>query len=615
VAAEPEFFVANEAGVTTGPLSPAELRVALRDRTSPPVKVRFASASTWLPIFVVDAAGSHGAPPAPPPMPKKGPSATLPPALVEITPKMREHLLWFVLDVDGMLGPVTGEFIRRGLAAGKITPSASLCMVTSTDWIRALSAFPKVIEGTTKVFARPDLGAGCPSCREPILKGEPVCPFCAEPLASYSAHANLSLAAILALSLAMLFVIGLVGAAYLRGRVDWARRRFAPAATASASASGMAASPLSLPILATLAPSAHAASATTPVPGHLVGELGGKIDVAPDSIDALPLAHHRVAVARKAVVDVLDDKSGALIATAADVPALRALTLVGDAVYGAGDGRLAIIDPESFHPRRVLLLGASPGPIAQSSPDGAPPLALITLESERAVAVIDAQRSAEIERFRFDDRVTSVSVEDSGDLAVAVPADARGVRPGDDAIVVFEPRRLAAGQLVRRIQIGPGPSAAVLPGKGVAVVTLLGAGEIARVDLVDRTGAAPDKRVTARQTTCAEPALLRPAAASGLLLVGCSAGHAVALHDAASLARIAQIEFGGPVVGLEVAPDGLQALVVTGAPLAAVTLVDLASRTASRVAIKDEITSAHYGRSGTVAAALSTRAHHAWVLR
>jgi hypothetical protein len=622
VVREPEFFVSDETG-TTGPLSAAAMRGVLRSRTSAEVKVRFAGTPHWLPASALDDADERGPPPAPPPAPRDGASMTLPKGIAELTPKMREYVLWFVADADGVMGPFTGEFVRRGILTGKIAPSASLCMVASQDWVRASIAIPTLNDKTTKARRAEPAGASCAFCREPMSDNDQACSVCGERVLHSGTGGRLWLAALVVLVFVALFGVGAVTMAVLRERVPWLRARLSrgllnePAGSPSGvlgqgphiAASGSAASDQRRP-------SSSAPADTAPrTVGHLAGEPSGKIDVAPDAVFVLALAHHRIAVVRKTVVEVLDEKSGALAVAAADLPALHALVPVGDSVYGLGEGRIAIIDPESFRVRKWLALGSPLGALAAGGAVGSGPFAVVPLEAERAVSVIDIARHAEIERFHFDERVTSVSLDDKATVAVGATSDARGPRPGEDAVLVFDPSRTASAQLLRRVYVGAAPVAvAVAPSGALAAVARFSSAEIARVDLASSAarGAAP---ADALQKTCAEPILLRFAAASGLLLVGCQGGRAIAIHDAVSFAKITQIDLDGPVIGLDVAPDGLQALTVVGPPAASVGVIDLTQRSLQRLAIKDEIASARYDRTGTAATAFSLRAHRVWVIR
>jgi DNA-binding beta-propeller fold protein YncE len=198
-------------------------------------------------------------------------------------------------------------------------------------------------------------------------------------------------------------------------------------------------------------------------------------------------------------------------------------------------------------------------------------------------------------------------------VAVAATSDARSPRLGEDAVLIFDPRRAALAQPIRRVHVGAAPVAvAVGPAGKVAAAALLTSAEIARVDLAQPPGVAA---AVTRQKTCAEPILLEFAEASRLLLVGCRGGAALSLHDAASLAESARLDLGGPALSIDVAPDGRQALVVVGPPVNAVSVVDLSSRSLRRLEIGDEIASARYARHGERAAAFSLRGHRAWVLR
>jgi hypothetical protein len=631
VVAEPEFFVSDPSG-TIGPLTPPALREALRERVASQPMVRVAQSSTWLPAFAWEAAGVPEQAPSPPPLPVGGPSTVLPSELAELTPKMREKLLWYVSDADGLSGPLSGGAVREGLASGKIAPTAKLCMAASQEWVRAPIVFPKVVEGTTAARTRPFAVIPCMFCFEPIVATDKACNSCGEPVLRGRPLGRVRIAAIGLLVHTALLGLGVGGVVLLRGRGAASLASPSGGASASAAASSadeaasgsLSAQPrvppaapearegkeASAPLDRQLASARPASGRAAPAAGHLAGEVAAKMDVSPDAVDVLALPRDRIAVARKESVEVLDAKSGALAFTIAELRGLRALSLdpAGEAVYGLGPNRIAVVDPVTVRALKWIELGAPPGVLAMG--EG---MALSPLSGEPSVAVIDASRHAEIERFRFDERVTSVAVDAKGQLAVAATSDAQSPRLGEDAVLTFDPSRLASAQPLRRVYVGAAPVAvAVAPSGSMAAVALLSSAAVARVDF--STGGRAEPSLT-RQKTCAEPILLRFAAPSGPLLVGCRAGRAVALHDASSLAQIAQIDLGGPVLGLEVAPDGLQALVVVGPPAASVGVLDLAPPGLRRLAVSDEIASARYGPAGVTGVLFSVRAHRVWVLR
>src|SRR6185436_20113029 len=108
--------------------------------------------------------------------------------------------------------------------------------------------------------------------------------------------------------------------------------------------------------------------------------------------------------------------------------------------------------PASVRAVKWLELGAMPTLLAGH---GARALAL--LEGDPAVAVIDASRHAEIERFRFDERVTAVGLDGRAQVAVVATSDARGPRLGEDAVLIFDPSRTAFAQPIRRVYVGAAP--------------------------------------------------------------------------------------------------------------------------------------------------------------
>jgi DNA-binding beta-propeller fold protein YncE len=354
--------------------------------------------------------------------------------------------------------------------------------------------------------------------------------------------------------------------------------------------------------------------------GHLAaGQISSTIDVPADATDVFPLPGDRIAVARRAALEVLDAKSGAFAFTTAELGGVRSLHAVGSVIYAVLSSRVAVVDPDSLRVIKWIDLRPQPAGIVAADEGN---LALAVSPMDQAVAVIDTQRHAEIERFRFDDRLLAVGIGADGKSAVGAPGDPRIQRPGEDGVYVFDPSRLANGQPIKRVFVGDGAVGAVVaPGGTHAAVAVRRSSELVRVPLGAIRPAAggeippgsPAPRGELRVKTCKEPETIALAGQS--ILVGCRGGRALAIHDAATLALRTSLDLGGPVAGLAVAPDGQQALVILRPPASGVAVIDLTPAAAKRVSIPDEITAIRYERAGALGTAFAARRHRVWVLR
>jgi hypothetical protein len=204
--ADLEYFVTDEGG-TRGPLPAEALREAFATSAGPMTRVRVEGCEPWLPIEAWERFADLRPPPAVPPPPSGGAATRLPPELAGIAPRVRERLLWFVLDNDGVMGPVTGDFVRRGLATGKLKMGVGICMVGSTGWVRASIAFPSALEGATAVRPRPLTTFPCPACLEPCASTDFECAACGEPVRKASRAPSFGVAAVLVV-LAWIIVLG-----------------------------------------------------------------------------------------------------------------------------------------------------------------------------------------------------------------------------------------------------------------------------------------------------------------------------------------------------------------------------------------------------------------------
>jgi hypothetical protein len=209
--AELEYFLTDETG-GRGPLPASAIREAIAAGAGPMTRVRVEGCEPWLPVEAWEKFADLRPPPAVPPPAAGGPATRLLPELAGIAPSVRERLLWFVLDADGVMGPVSGDFVRRGLATGKIKMGVGICLVGSTSWVRASIAFPSALEGATAVRPRPLTTFPCPACLEPCATSDVECSTCGELVKKAQRAPSLGVAVVLVV-LAWIIVLGVcVGA-------------------------------------------------------------------------------------------------------------------------------------------------------------------------------------------------------------------------------------------------------------------------------------------------------------------------------------------------------------------------------------------------------------------
>jgi hypothetical protein len=175
------YMLSDEAGAI-GPLDASGLRNALAATEADQPLVRAASCDAWLAAAAWEACGDLRPAPPVPPLPAGGVAMTLPSELAPFPADVRERLLWFVQDKDGVMGPVSGEFVRKGLVSGKVAAMAGVCLVTSSNWVRAATVFPRALEAATVVGQRRLQTFPCPACREPCAPGDRTCSACDEPV-------------------------------------------------------------------------------------------------------------------------------------------------------------------------------------------------------------------------------------------------------------------------------------------------------------------------------------------------------------------------------------------------------------------------------------------------
>jgi len=651
VAGTLELYVLDE-GTSRGPMPVEAVRRALgAGEIGQGARFRIAEGLPWLPGAAWDALADLL--PAPhPPDPPEGPAAPLLPGeLADIPPKVREHLVWFVADEDGVMGPVGGDFVVQGIRAGKISPSAAVSLASwrvRATWVLAPMVFPSASAGATTMRKRAaPASATCAYCLEPHALGAAACPVCGEPTrpAAGPSRGQQALTVLAALGISVVVAAGAVALAW---RDPPAAR---PDAATGAAAAGAPASAAAAPDPAGTTATPDRAGAA---PGHLSHiEIASTLALPGEVADVLALSPDRIAVAREASFQILDSRSGAAVLEAPELAGARAL----HAAHGAGvivvalgpraapaarapkpapageePGRLAAVDARTARTLAWIERAASPAPPAIAPARG---LVLLPDPARRSALALDAARLAEIARLPLGAPVSLLAVDDRGLVALAAEGDEPEARPAGRAApapapasggVVFAfslapapasdappelPGSGASLRPTRRIQLPERPAALAVSGDGAFGAALLrGRAEILRIDLSPRAALGPPGP---RAATCADPAGLFIGA--GVVLVTCGDSHAAAIHDAETLALLATLELGGPALAADLAPDRAQALVAVGAPAPGVAVLDLPRREARTLAAGEPVEAVRYGLGGRVATAVASLSSHILVLR
>lgn len=524
--------------------------------------------------------------------------------LASLEPEARDKLLWFVEDADGVMGPVTGAFVARGLMTGRIPITAAVALVSVPGWIRATALFPAALEGATEIRMRPLGSLACPYCLEPVIIGSTNCLMCNENVAMGEPGLSIQqVAGLVVGALAVVIVPLLIGAFSARSAAQASHSSgqtavVEPAGTTPGSASAGDTSG-DVPAPATSGSSATPADPAKSDKPALKGEITAQFDVPPDVEDVFVLARGHVAIARRSGLDVVDPKNGVIVTTSRDVVGAKKLQPMQGSLYAIGASRIGVLDADNLRVGKWIDVK---GPFLAGASNRE--LALFPSVLDRSVIVVGGAYHVELSRFRFlNDIPGLVAIEPKGHWAVAAVGDPRG---RIDAVATFAPSVSPSAQMVRRTPLGDGVVA--LAARGSRAYAGLAGGKIAAVGFessdVPSTPAPAD--------TCKEPVFVR--AAESMLAVGCRGGQAVALHDLATLEQGTRIEVGAPVVTMELSPAADQLLVATGAPAPGLFVVDLPSGAIRRVAVTEEISSVAFGEATNRAAAYSLRSHRVWVL-
>ncbi len=591
-----EFFV-SEDGKTRGPVRLEQIRREFEAGGDKEVLFRMEGCKRFLPGAAWDPLSDLFTPASPPDRPDVV-TEKPPRDLATLDPAPRDKLLWFVDDADGVMGPVTGAFIARGLMTGRIPITAAVSLVSVSGWIRATALFPAALEGATEIRMRPMGTLSCPYCLEPVIAGSSNCLMCNENVALGEPGLSLRQTALLVVgALAFVIVPLVIGSLSARSaaRPHTTDQPAEPATSSSAAPETSVA-----PVASSAAtPSEASIPKVTEAPA-LQGKVLAKIDLATDADDALFLPQGHVAVARKSALDIVDPKSGLVVTSSKDVSAARKLERLTGALYAIGANRIAAVEAGSLRLSRFIDLRTPILPGAAASD-----LAVFPSVLDRSVVVVGTPYHVEIARFRFSSDVAGlVAIDPQGAWVAAAVGDPRTRL---DAIMSFAPRVSPSAQIIRRTAMNDAVLALSVRG-GDAFVSLA-ANRLASVKL-DAPGVPAPSSLS--METCSQPMFVR--AAPSMVVVGCREGKAIALHIPSTLAQDTRIELGGQVVAMEISPSGGQVLVATGAPAPGLFVVDLPSGATRRVAVTEEISSVSFGADASRATAFSARSHRVWVL-
>jgi len=607
VAQKIEFFVSEDRKIR-GPVRLEEIRREFESGANAEKNVlfrmegckRFLPGNAWDPLsdlFPVPSALDR----------PDGAVAEKPPRdLATLDPAARDKLLWFVEDADGVMGPVTGAFVARGLMTGRIPITAAVALVSVPGWIRATALFPAALEGATEIRMRPLGSFACPYCLEPVIIGSTNCLMCNENVAMGEPGLGIQqVAGLVAGALAVVIIPLIVGAfsarSVARSSHPSGETPVVEPAPTTAESSAAPESSGDTPAPATSASSAAVADApaTKSDKPALKGEILAQFDVPPDVDDVFVLARGHVVIARRSSLDVVDPKNGVIVTTSREVIGAKKLQPVQGALYAIGASRIGVLDADSLRAGKWIDVK---GPFLPGS--ASRDLAIFPSVVDRSVIVTGGAYHVELARFRFlNDIPGFVAIEPTSNWAVAAVGDPRG---RIDSLATFAPRVSPSSQIIRRTAMGDGVLAVAARGSR-AYATLAG-GKIATVTF--ESGDVPPTPLATE--TCKEPVFVR--AATSMVVVGCRAGQSVALHHPSTLEQDTRIELGASVVAMELSPAGDQLLVATGAPAPGVFVVDLPSGNTRRVAVTEEVSSVSFGESSNRAAAYSLRSHRVWVL-
>lgn len=652
-----------------GPFSDDTIREAVRSGTlEAGTRVRVVGSDIWALPHAWATFSTRRSLEEPPPAPQET-SRELPPELASASEQVRDMLLWCLHEGNITFGPLTGEQIRKGLAAGRYR-GASASLVGTEAWYpvgllfdRATRAAQPLIALAQQDGALPHGAAGksdwyssagsagqqlsmrCPTCLEIIAYGSRVCPECSEPtdeaaLAARDSSARLSgrdgvssyrdsnprysipddkpNATWLQMHWRPLFTLGVmvslvctgVGLRFLApGRFQTERAALRPAGTVAGGCTTACWNGEACQKAACVWQSPSDVS-------HLAAEpaVTGPFALPKDVSDALPLDGERFAVALLTGMQIHNARSGEVLSLVSEAPQSRRLYRVNDVVYATAPQRVYVVDAATTRLLKTIELGASVGSVTVGASGRR---ALASLPGAHAVAVLATEFHAEIDRIQFgDDPVGPVGTDDTGKRALTTTGHVplAGLRdPAGGAVYAFDPSRLASAQDRVRASVLGNPVSLLMTPDGEASYIVVRA-DSALVPLVWQPSGAVVQQ--GRIPTCREPEQIELVRRGRRAIVRCNEGRAIEVFDLTTNKLLKHISFEARASDLAIAPDGRQAIIALPKQgNGAVAIVDLDTYAVKLVPLSAEPTRVRLAPDGATALILSDRAKLAWVLR
>ena len=644
---ELRFYIRRQDRVA-GPLTDDEIRGAVREGTlEPGTELRLVGSDLWAPPHAWATFVARRSLPELPPPPTEV-ARELPPELLGSSESLRDMLLFVVSEGSRTFGPLTGEQVRIGLAAGRYREAAAAVLDTD-GWYTVRLLFGRT-EGpaapvAAKALAAPSsvgadkLSMRCPTCLETIPLASDVCPECDEPtleprrdprsrsLEPASAPPSTSRpqsipddrpdASFLAMHWRPLVTIGAMMALVCTGV---ALRYLAP---------GRFMPPPYTPRPASVAATCASAcwSGETCLKGACVWQSPADVGRLPDApavagpwslpkdvSDALPLDGERFAVALLGGTQIHNARTGEVLSLVSEAPQSRRLYRVGDVVYATAPQRVYVIDAATTRLLKTIELGTAVGDLTLGASGRR---ALASLPSAHAVAILATEFHAEIDRIQFgDDAVGPVGTDDTGKRALTTTGQVPlpGLRdPQGGAVYAFDPSRLASQQDRVRASVPGNPVSVLMTPDGQSSYVVVRA-ESALVPLEWQPSGAVLQRD--RIPTCREPEQIELLRAGRRAVVRCSEGRALEVFDLGTGRLLRHIPFDGRAADMAITPDGDQAIVaIPREGSGSVAVVDLESYAVKTIAMTAEPTRVRIAPDGRTALVLSDRAKVAWVLK
>ncbi|MEO7330096.1 MAG: hypothetical protein ABI193_16090 [Minicystis sp.] len=657
-------FYIERAGNVAGPVTDDEIREALRsDRLEPGTRVRLTGSDLWVTpqvfaTFARSRAPSGSPPPAPTSLTKE-----LAPGLASASTALLDLLLFWVSEGGQSFGPLTGEQIRQGHAAGRYR-KAAVCLLDSAAWYAIAQLFGRDPTRATTPGARAIyLGAAaspslvpiseaspaaralsvpselssaatttCTVCLERIPAGREICPECQEPVNAFSPASlrgpasipdDLPGASWLGMHWRPVVTLGVMATLLTTGITlrYLAPGRFLPPRAAVKPAASALAPPAACATACWTGEACKEGKCVWQKPNdvrHVASTagptVGGPFALPKDVSDALPLDDERFAVALLSGMQVHNTRTGGVLSLVSDAPQSRRLYRVGKVIYATAPTRIYVVDGDTTRLLKTIELGAQVGEVTLGATGRR---ALASLPGAHAVAVLATEYHAEIDRIPFgDDSVGPIGADETGKRALTTTGQVPlpGLRdPQGGAVYAFDPSRLASAQdRVRASMVGNPVSVLMSPDGESSYVVLRAEDSVIPLEWLP-SGAV---RRLDRIPTCREPEQIELVRKDRVGVVRCNEGQAIEIVDLQKREVLRRIPFNARVADMAISPDGEQAIVALPAEgNGFIGLVDLQTYEVRILPVTSEPTRVRISPDGSMALVLSDRAKVAWVIR